>query len=263
MVNLFQQAQEALAAQSIDDKSVRTRALQQSWREGSLSLIPQHAPSLEPGRPEQPKLVHPRQLKRRSLHTENGRRAFIHALAHIEFNAINLALDAVCRFQAMPVEYYSDWLQVATEESLHFELLSGRLRELGMDYGDLPAHDGLWDMARRTAHDPLPRMALVPRVMEARGLDVTPGMIEQLQIHGDNTTAAILEIIYRDEIGHVAIGSRWFGFLCQLRGLAVEPTFRRLSNNYFRGQLRGPFNRQARLQAGFSNSELDALEAEN
>ena len=254
----------ALAAKSIEEKIARTATLQQAWLEGSLVASPQEAlPDLEPGRPEHPRLVHPRQLKRRSLHTEGGRRALIHALTHIEFNAINLALDAVCRFQTLPAEYYTDWLQVAVEESRHFQLLRERLHELGMNYGDLPAHDGLWDMARRTAHDPLARMALVPRVLEARGLDVTPGMIGQLQTHGDAATAAILEIILRDEIGHVAIGSRWFGFLCRQRGLEAETTFHELVDQYFHGQLRGPFNRPARLQAGFSSPELDALEAEN
>jgi len=261
--NLFAQAKTAWDAVLPEQKIALTEATQRAWQVGDLALTSRVAcqPDLEPGRPDRPRLVHPRQLKRRSLHTTAGRQALLHALTHIEFNAINLALDAVCRFQYLPTDYYNDWLRVAAEESYHFQLLRTRLNELGRDYGDLPAHDGLWEMARRTAHDPLIRMALVPRVLEARGLDVTPGMIAQLQAVGDTATADILAIILRDEIQHVAIGSRWFEYLCAQRELEPAVEFRRLIDAYYHGQLRGPFNRTARLQAGFSAVELDELEA--
>ena len=189
-----------------------------------------------------------------------GRIALLHAVAHIEFNAINLALDAALRFAGMPGDYYRDWLSVAFDEARHFRLLETRLHEMGAAYGDLPAHNGLWEMAEQTAHDPLVRMALVPRVLEARGLDVTPGMIEKLRNAGDHASVACLEIILEEEVRHVAIGSRWFRYLCEQRGLAPEATFRSLLREYYAGGLRGPFNHQARLDAGFTESELEDLE---
>jgi len=218
------------------------------------------SPIGDPGRPARPPLVAPRDLPKRGFHTVAGRAALIHAVAHIEFNAINLAWDAVYRFRDLPPAYYDDWVRVADEEAYHFTLLRARLRELGHDYGDFPAHDGLWQMARDTAHDPLVRMALVPRVLEARGLDVTPGMIARLRAAGDSDTVALLEIILRDEIGHVEIGSRWFRFLCGERGLAPDSTFRALVEQYLKGQLKAPFHREARRQAGFSESELLLLD---
>ena len=261
MDNLFVCVKAAWEAPSAEQKIALTRQAQQALQADALALDPVSTglPGLAPGRPARPQLVHPRQLQRRSLHTAAGRRVLVHALADIEFNAINLALDAVCRFQNLPRAYYADWLRVAVEESGHFQLLQARLHELELAYGDLPAHDGLWDMARRTAHDPLARMALVPRVLEARGLDVTPGMIKQLTASGDTETSRILGIILTDEIQHVAIGSRWFEFLCQQRGLEPVAEFKRLIDTHFHGQLRGPFNREARLQAGFSGAELDEL----
>jgi len=208
----------------------------------------------------QPLLVPPRELPKRGFTTLAGRAALIHAVAHIEFNAINLAWDAVYRFRDMPQAYYDDWVRVADEEAYHFSLLRTRLVELGYDYGDFSAHNGLWEMARDTAHDVLVRMALVPRVLEARGLDVTPGMMARLRAAGDEETVALLEIILRDEIGHVEIGSRWFRWLCEQRGLVAESVFRELIQRYMKGQIKGPFHRDARLQAGFSESELAALE---
>ena len=256
-------AAEALAIQSPTHKVAHTQATYQAWQQGMLTLDRAPWPTVtdEPGRPAQPKLVHPRKLQKRSLHNAAGRVVLVHALAHIEFNAINLALDAMCRFSGLPETFYSDWLRVASEEAQHFNLLRERLRHLDHDYGDFPAHDGLWDMARRTAHDPLARMALVPRVLEARGLDVTPSMIETLTAVGDTDTVAILRIILRDEIEHVAIGSRWFKALCVQRQLEPQATFRQLVSEYFNGQLRGPFNHQARQQAGFSPAELIELGA--
>ena len=232
------------------------------WRNGGFSLD-NHTPLLaiaEPGRPPQPLLVSPRELPKRGFNTLAGRAALIHAVAHIEFNAINLAWDAVYRFRDMPQAFYDDWVRVADEEAYHFSLLRARLGELGYDYGDFHAHNGLWEMARDTAHDVLVRMALVPRVLEARGLDVTPGMMAHLSAAGDEETVALLEIILRDEIGHVEIGSRWFRWLCEQRALTPESVFRELIERYMKGQVKGPFHRDARLQAGFSESELAALE---
>ena len=215
-----------------------------------------------PGRPEKPRLVMPRALPRRGLATPEGRAALVHAVAHIEFNAINLAWDAVARFRGMPHEYYRDWAGVAVDEARHFGLLSARLAELGHAYGDFDAHDGLWDMAVRTADSCLARMALVPRVLEARGLDVTPGMIVRLRAVGDEATTAILEIILREEVAHVAAGSRWFAWCCARDGLDPRKTFVELVNRHLRGALRGPFNTEARLRAGFTAAELAHLDRE-
>ncbi|MEJ2140765.1 MAG: ferritin-like domain-containing protein [Gammaproteobacteria bacterium] len=214
----------------------------------------------QPGRPEKPVLVSPRELPRRSLHSQEGHAALIHSLCHIEFNAVNLAWDAVYRFQDMPAGFYNDWMKVAGEEAYHFGLLRDHLRSLGYEYGDFPGHNGLWEAAVKTAHDPMIRMALVPRVLEARGLDVTPGIVEKLKQAGDQHAVAILDIIHRDEVGHVETGSRWFSYLCEQRGLPVEETFRRLLEEYMQGQIKGPLNRSSRLKAGFSEAELDYLE---
>lgn len=222
---------------------------------------PDHRQAPPPaGRPDRPRLVLPASLPRRGLGHVTGRVALLHAVAHIEFNAINLALDAAARFAGMPDDYYRDWLSVAVDEARHFRLLEARLHALGSGYGELPAHNGLWEMAGKTAHDPLVRMALVPRVLEARGLDVTPGMIEKLQGAGDRESADCLEIILAEEVRHVAIGSRWFRYLCAQRDLEPEATFHSLLREYFAGRLRGPFNQKARLAAGFTKSELEELE---
>jgi uncharacterized ferritin-like protein (DUF455 family) len=183
----------------------------------------------------------------------------LHALAHIEFNAINLALDAVWRFPSMPADFYIDWLKVAAEEAHHFSLLAARLAEFGHGYGDFPAHDGLWDMAQRTRDDVLARMALVPRTLEARGLDASPPIRKRLAQAGDHASAAILDVILRDEIGHVLIGNRWFRFLCDDARLDPHPTYERLAAQYHAPKLRGPFNFEARRDAGFDEAELRAL----
>ena len=196
---------------------------------------------------------------RRRLGSLRGRAALIHAIVHIEFNAINLALDALYRFRDLPDAYYRDWLQVAAEEARHFVMLETRLGELGHQYGDFPAHDGLWRMAVESAHDVLLRMALVPRVLEARGLDVTPGMIRRLQAAGDDQTADILRIILREEIGHVAIGTYWFRSICTQRDLDSETTFARLLSSHMPAAMHGPLNTEARLKAGFTASELESL----
>ena len=212
-----------------------------------------------PGRPTKPELVSPKKLKHRKLTSKSGRANLIHAVTHIEFNAINLALDAVYRFRNMPAEFYIDWLQVAAEEAYHFGLLRGRLEKMGYHYGELPAHNGLWEMTLKTDHDVMVRMALVPRVLEARGLDVTPGMMQRLAAAGDQETVAILKIILEEEIGHVTIGSRWFHYCCKKRGLEPLKTFRKLLLEYMGAPLRSPFYTEARLQAGFSQQELDEL----
>ncbi|HEY2020157.1 ferritin-like domain-containing protein [Paraburkholderia sp.] len=212
-----------------------------------------------PGRPARPELVEPRQLGRRSMQSPQGRAVLLHALAHIEFNAINLALDAVWRFAGMPAAFYTDWLKVAAEEAHHYSLLAARLGEYGHDYGDFPAHGGLWDMCERTRGDVVARMALVPRTLEARGLDASPPIRARLQQAGDQTSAAILDVILRDEIGHVLIGNRWFRHLCDAGGLDPHQTYQRLADEYHAPKLRGPFNFEARRDAGFDDAELAAL----
>ena len=212
-----------------------------------------------PGRPLKPELVAPGQVPRRRLGSTAGRAALVHAIAHIEFNAINLALDAAYRFRAMPAAFYADWLSVAADEARHYQLLQGRLLELGHEYGDFPAHNGLWEMAQRTAGSCLERMALVPRVLEARGLDVTPGMIKRLQQAGDDETVRILEIILAEEVRHVEIGTRWFRYCCAQQGVEPESTFIRLLSETFGGSIRGPFNLPARFRAGFTQREMDAI----
>ena len=244
-------------------KSALAIALRDAWRAGTLAVgcdavLPE---VVEAGRPARPALVDARSLPKRSLGTAEGRAALVHAVAHIEFNAINLACDAVYRFRDLPDAFYGDWIGVAAEEGEHFRLLRDRLRELGHDYGDFAAHGGLWDMARRTAHDPLARMALVPRVLEARGLDVTPGIMHRLRRAGDDRTADLLVIILRDEIGHVAAGTRWFRYLCEQRGLDPEPTYFALLEEFLRGELRCPLHLEARRAAGFSETELERLRA--
>ncbi len=214
---------------------------------------------LIPGRPTQPDLISPKKLKHRKLNSASGRAHLLHAVAHIEFNAINLALDAVYRFQQMPADFYLDWLQIASEEAKHFRLLRQRLEKMGYHYGDLPAHNGLWEMTVKTDHDVMIRMALVPRVLEARGLDVTPGMIQRLEQVGDQETVAILNIILEEEIGHVGIGSKWFHYCCAQRNKNPIKTFQDLLIEYMGAPLRSPLHTQARLQAGFTQQELDQL----
>jgi uncharacterized ferritin-like protein (DUF455 family) len=215
--------------------------------------------TVTPGHPVKPELVSPLDVKRRAMNTAEGRAAMIHALVHIEFCAINLALDALWRFADMPHAYYTDWLQVADEEALHFTLLAGHLNTLGYAYGDFTAHSGLWDMAVKTQHDVLARMALLPRTMEARGLDATPGTRAKLIQAGDIAIGPILDIVMRDEIGHVAIGNRWFNYLCEQRGLEPEATYSALVVEHNAVPRRGPFNIEARRAAGFSERELAKL----
>ncbi len=213
------------------------------------------------GRPSIPVLVPPTEVRRRRLGSVEGRVALIHAVAHIEFNAVNFALDAIYRFRGMPRQYYRDWARVAYEESVHFTLLSDRLRQLSSFYGALPAHGGMWAMAVATDYDVMTRMALVPRVLEARGLDVTPGIIDKLEMVGDHETVLILQRILREEVDHVRIGNDWFRWVCEQRGLAPLIVFKELLYKHGRIALRGPFNEPARLQAGFTEEELVELKA--
>ncbi|WP_321961654.1 ferritin-like domain-containing protein [Paraburkholderia sp. J7] len=216
-----------------------------------------------PGRPSEPPLVEPRELQRRSMSTPQGRVVLLHALAHIEFNAINLALDAVWRFPAMPDAFYADWLKVAAEEAYHFSLLRARLADYGHAYGDFPAHNGLWEMCERTSTDVLARMALVPRVLEARGLDASPPIRARLKQARDDESAAILDIILRDEVGHVRIGNHWFRYLCESRGLDPHAAWLALAEQYHAPRMRGPFNFEARRSAGFDEAELASLAAQD
>lgn len=215
-----------------------------------------------PGRPPRPALVPPMAVPQRSPFTPEGLAALLHAVCHIEFNAIDLALDAVWRFPGMPAGFYRDWLRVADEEATHFGLLWEHLQSLGHDYGDFPAHNGLWEMCVKTQHDITARMALVPRTLEARGLDATP--LIQARLRKVGTPAAlravdILDIILRDEVGHVAIGNRWYGWLCERQGLEPLSHYRHLARLHAAPRLRPPFNDEARRAAGFSQAELDYL----
>ena len=261
-IGLYQRTEQALLNPDPESKCVQASALYNDWQSGRLQAE-EDLPVLpvdDPGRPAKPQLVNPRKLKRRSTASVQGRIHLLHAFAHIEFTAINIALDAVYRFRNMPEQYISDWLLVASEEAKHFSLLETSLRHRGSFYGDCAAHSGLWDMVCKTRDDVLHRMALVPRVMEARGLDVTPGMIERFQQVGDSEAVDILRIIYADEIGHVRIGNHWYQFLCEQQQLDPVATFQNLIAEYLGGQLRGPFNWPARLEAGFEEAELKALE---
>jgi uncharacterized ferritin-like protein (DUF455 family) len=242
-------------------KCAQVAALATLAEQWVASPRPRLLPVEIPGRPLKPTLVPPRALAQRGLGSESGRAALVHAVAHIEFNAINLALDAVQRFDAMPPDFYRDWLSVAVDEARHFGLLNQRLAELGFAYGDFDAHNGLWEMCLKTAGDVLERMALVPRVLEARGLDVTPGMIERLRGAGDRQTVAALEVILREEVRHVAIGTRWFHWACAARGLEPDATFLGLIEAHSAARIKPPFNCPARRAAGFSAREMAALEA--
>ena len=263
MLAIFENTARCLAIRSPDEKCAAVSDLWMAVQLGNFEFDPNTpvTPIGVAGHPSKPELVAPAKLKRRRLGSEQGRAALVHAVTHIEFNAINLALDAAYRFRDMPPQFYHDWISVAAEEARHFQLLSNRLQSMGFHYGDFPAHNGLWEMAQRTADDCMKRMALVPRVLEARGLDVTPGMIERLTLAGDHETVRILEIILEEEVRHVEIGSHWFRICCDQRGLEPESTFLRLLKEYFTGTVRGPFNIPARMKAGFTQREMDAISA--
>jgi uncharacterized ferritin-like protein (DUF455 family) len=261
--DLRQRALLCLQASDPSLKSASVAALARDWVSGKVAC--DEAAELKPGapvpgRPSLPELVPPLLVGRRSMATVEGRAMLVHALAHIEFNAINLALDAIWRFPGMPPEYYADWLRVAKEEAGHFDLLSAHLVSLGFAYGDFTAHDSLWEMVAKTSDDVLARMALVPRTMEARGLDAIPPLRAKLAQAGDQAAAAILDILLQDEIGHVEIGNRWYTYLCQQRGLEPIAAYSEVARRYRAPSLRPPFNLEARRKAGFTEEELTLLQ---
>jgi len=258
---LFEAASACLEARDADEKVELTNQARRAWTEGRLDARADARPpgDCTAGLPPGLRLVGPLEVPRRRLSSAEGQAAFVHAITHIELNAVNLAWDCVYRFRGLPRAYYDDWTCVADDEARHFGLLRARLRELGAEYGDFAAHNGLWEMAEKTAHDVVARMAMVPRVLEARGLDVTPGMIRRLRRRGDHRTADVLDVILEEEVAHVAAGSRWFRHACHERGEDPEQTFPRLVSAYMNGRIKGPLNTADRRRAGFSERELAAL----
>ena len=247
-------------------KANATRQIVAAWRANHITELGQTRPPERPARPVKPELLPPRSVPRRRITTgTTGRVALLHAIVHIELNAIDLALDMACRFveQSLPKDFYSDWLGVADDESRHFLMLSDRLAQMGAAYGDLPAHDGLWQAADATKDDLLARLAIAPLVLEARGLDVTPAMIEKLTNVGDPDSAAALGIIMTDEVGHVAVGKRWFDYVCGLGRLDPVSSWHRLVTTYFHGDLKPPFNLAARRAAKFSAAFYGPLAERN
>ncbi len=263
MSELRQSALEILLITDPKTKVERLNQLFDDQRDGRLSLISSACLSAKglqlPGRPERPELVPPLTVPKRAMHTVVGRHSLLHSLAHIEFNAMNLALDAIWRFADMPAQYYVDWLKVAKEEAYHFSLIEEHLQLLGLAYGDFPAHNSLWEMVERTSDAVIARMALVPRTMEARGLDAVPAIRERFKQIKDDRVVEILEIILRDEVGHVSIGNQWFNFLCTKENLSPIKAYQDLAKQYRAPALRGPFNLEARKLAGFTVEELSLL----
>jgi uncharacterized ferritin-like protein (DUF455 family) len=262
VADFFSQVRCCLLEKKIDTKVTLIHQLAKEMRQGCEIHVRSFGDVLgvtENGHPDKPTLVGATRVPKRGFGSLEGRAIMMHAIAHIEFNAMNLALDAIQRFPNMPEAYYRDWLQVADEEAYHFELIRAHLRFLGADYGDYPAHNGLWEMVEKTAHNVLHRMALVPRVLEARGLDVTPGIQKKLRQSGDKHAATLLDIIFADEIGHVEVGTRWFRYLCKQEHKKADDTFFDLLHEYFPKGLYGPYNMDAREAAGFSERELQIL----
>ncbi|MDI1232032.1 MAG: ferritin-like domain-containing protein [Methylobacter sp.] len=264
MKNLFDFAEAFFCQANVDEKLALTHQAWQTYIAKELTFT-SGRPVLPIDRvifPARPELLAPRQMPRRKLTTTAGVAAFFHAIAHVEFVAIYLAWDILYRFRGMPDQFYQDWLRVADEEAQHFELIRMHLRAIEIEYGDLPAHSGLWDHAKDTADDLLGRLAMVPRCMEARGLDVTPALIEKFRILGDDASVAILTRILTDEVRHVERGSYWFKFVCQQRGFEAEAKYCELIDQYYiGGKPKGPFNRELRKIAGFSDAEIDWLES--
>ncbi|MCJ7993064.1 ferritin-like domain-containing protein [Rhizobium cremeum] len=257
----------AILSTDLDEKTELAQEAARRWHRRRLSLRSPLDPDLpeRPGRPDKPELVPPKATEKRSLHTLPGRVAMLHALAHIELNAVDLALDIVARFAAEPVphSFFDGWMQVAFEESKHFRMVRERLKALGADYGDMPAHDGLWQAAHATRNDLTARLAVVPLILEARGLDVTPSLQEKMRETGDIESADVLKVIYDDEKGHVAIGAKWFRFLCAREKRDPAATFKELVRANFRGALKAPFNDVARAEAGLTPSFYRSLTSKN
>lgn len=267
MQSIFDFAQEALLCAQHEELLALTHKGWKHCEDGTLLFDNKQAPlSIEHVQfPKTPILLPPREMPKRKFHTREGLAAFFHAIAHVEFVAIYLAWDILYRFRGLPEEFYRNWLRVADEEAQHFTLLQTKLQTFGVNYGDLPAHSGLWDLAQFTAYDLLKRLALVPRNMEAHGLDVTPPLIEKFRQLGDDNAVEILTRILDDEVGHVAFGSKWFKWLCEQRGLEVENTYQTLLLDYYAekgGSLKGNLNNEMRLKAGFSEKELAWLNAQ-
>lgn len=266
-VSLRAQALFVLCLSDPGEKVAATHALFHDQQAGRTHLdaaerLTPDANATLPGRPDRPHLLPPKEVPQRSPFTPPGLAMLVHAVTHIEFNAIGLALDAIWRFPDMPEAFYTDWLLVAHEEAVHFSLLRTHLQSLGHDYGDFPAHNSLWEMCVRTQHDVTARMALVPRTMEARGLDATPPMQARLRKVGTpeaDRAVEILDVILRDEIGHVAVGNRWYGWLCERQGIEPLSHYRRLAREHSAPRLKPPFNEAARRAAGFSPGEIAAL----
>ena len=262
--SIFKKAHEALISNKIEDKIELTNELYNGYTDSltkqSLKCDSKVIDIPVPGRPEKPELVDIKKLSRRRTGTEEGVLSLLHAIAHIEFNAINLALDAIYRFRDMPIKYYQDWLKVAKEEAYHFSLINTHLKERGKQYGDYSAHNGLWKMAVKTSYSSLVRMALVPRLLEARGLDVTPHIIEKLERSGEVRSVEILKIIVNDEVGHVLIGNYWYNYLCEREKVDPIKTFESLLLEHAPGFIRKPFSYDLRRKAGFSEEEIEALE---
>ena len=259
--NIGEQAYNCFKCNEVEKKIELAYKLYDDHKNGNFYLkSPNLSWDLECGRPRLPNLVAPSKLPKRKISTETGHGALIHSIAHIEFNAINLACDAVWRFDGLPDQFYFDWIKVTAEEAHHFQMLNFRLRELDFEYGDFDAHNGLWELAEKTAYNPIARMALVPKLMEARGLDVTPLIIEKFKNIEDKNTVKILEKILLDEIGHVEIGNRWFKYLCKKGKLDSAKVFFELIKKHHSGGFKGPLHKKARLEAGFSNLEIEQLE---
>lgn len=253
----------AILSPGLDEKTELAQETARRWHARRLSLRSPLDPELpeRPGRPEKPLLVPPKATEKRSLHTLPGRIAMLHALAHIELNAVDLALDIVARFASEPVphSFFDGWMRVAFEEAKHFRMVRERMQALGADYGDMPAHDGLWQAAHSTRNDLTARLAVVPLILEARGLDVTPSLQEKMRETGDIDSADVLKVIYEDEKGHVAVGAKWFRFLCAREKKDPAATFKQLVRANFRGALKAPFNDVARAEAGLTPSFYRSL----
>lgn len=263
MNNLFEFAEACLYDAAIDEKLALTHRARQLLESGELDLKAAQPPLAISGVtfPNRPELLPPRLMPNRKLTAPGGVAAFFHAIAHIEFVAIYLAWDIIYRFRGLPNQFYQDWLRIADEEAQHFALIRTHLQSMDIAYGDLPAHSGLWDHARDTADDVLARLALVPRCLEARGLDVTPGLIDKFKKLGDNAGVLLLERILTDEIGHVERGSFWFKTLCTQQGFDPDSKFQQLIGQYYLGgKPKGPFNHEIRKLAGFSKAEISWLE---
>ena len=255
-------ADQVLRTANARDKAAAARAMAAQWRRGDLRIGDPVDPELRPARPVKTDLLAPKDMpRRRKAGTEETRKALLHAIAHIELNAIDLSADMLARFGApdLPRAFFDDWVQVADEEGKHFLLLENRLNDLGASYGDYPAHDGLWEAAETTHTDMGARIAIAHMVLEARGLDVTPGMITRMQKFGDLETASILEIIYHEEVGHVGIASKWFAYVCDRDGIDRTRLWRDHVTQLFRGKLKRPFNTKARNAAGMEPELYEPL----